>query len=77
MHGANLHFYCVDEVHVHKSAELIETHRDRAPGSRRQPLGVLITTADDGAPDTIYVRKRHTVSSSSRSASTRTPRRTA
>jgi phage terminase large subunit-like protein len=60
LHGANLHFYCVDEVHVHKSAELIETI-ETGTGSRRQPLGVLITTADDGAPDTIYVRKRHRV----------------
>lgn len=60
LHGANLHFYCVDEVHVHKSAELIETI-ETGTGSRRQPLGVLITTADDGAPDTIYVRKRNRV----------------
>jgi phage terminase large subunit-like protein len=60
MHGANLHFYCVDEVHVHKSAELIETI-ETGTGSRRQPLGVLITTADDGAPDTVYVRKRHRI----------------
>jgi phage terminase large subunit-like protein len=60
LHGANLHFYCVDEVHVHKSADLIETI-ETGTGSRRQPLGVLITTADDGAPDTIYVRKRHRV----------------
>lgn len=60
LHGANLHFYCVDEVHVHKSPDLIETI-ETGTGSRRQPLGVLITTADEGKPDTIYVRKRHRI----------------
>lgn len=57
LHGANLHFYVVDEVHVHKSPELIEAI-ETGTGSRSQPLGVLITTADAGAPDTIYARKR-------------------
>jgi phage terminase large subunit-like protein len=60
MHGANLHFYCVDEVHVHKSPELIETI-ETGTGSRTQPLGVLITTADEGKPDTVYVRKRNRI----------------
>jgi phage terminase large subunit-like protein len=60
MHGANLHFYCVDELHVHKSPELVETI-ETGTGSRRQPLGVLITTADEGRPDTIYVRKRNRI----------------
>jgi phage terminase large subunit-like protein len=59
-HGANLHFYCVDEVHVHKSPDLIETI-ETGTGSRTQPLGVLITTADEGAPDTVYVRKRNRI----------------
>lgn len=56
-HGANLHFYCVDEVHVHANPELIETI-ETGTGSRTQPLGMLITTADEGKPNTIYVRKR-------------------
>lgn len=57
LHGANLHFYCVDEVHVHRSPDLIEAI-ETGTGSRSQPLGVLITTADDGKPDTVYIRKR-------------------
>jgi phage terminase large subunit-like protein len=56
-HGANLHGYIVDELHVHKSPDLVET-LETGTGSRRQPLGVMITTADDGKPDTIYARKR-------------------
>jgi phage terminase large subunit-like protein len=55
--GANLHGYCVDEIHVHKTPDLIEAI-ETGTGSRSQPLGFLITTADDGRPDTIYVRKR-------------------
>jgi phage terminase large subunit-like protein len=60
LHGANLHFYCADEVHVHKTPDLIEAI-ETGTGSRSQPLGVLITTADDGKPDTVYVRKRDRV----------------
>lgn len=56
-HGANIHFGCVDELHVHKNPDLVEAI-ETGTGSRRQPLIVLITTADDGKPGTIYVRKR-------------------
>jgi phage terminase large subunit-like protein len=58
--GANIHFYCVDEIHVHKSPDLIEAI-ETGTGSRSQPLGFLITTADDGKPDTMYVRKRQRI----------------
>lgn len=59
-HGANLHGGIVDELHVHKTADLVEAI-ETGTGSRRQPLIVFITTADDGRPATIYARKRHRV----------------
>jgi phage terminase large subunit-like protein len=56
-HGANLHSGIVDELHVHKSPELVETI-ETGTGSRRQPLIAMITTADAGGQNTIYARKR-------------------
>jgi phage terminase large subunit-like protein len=56
-HGANLHGAIIDELHEHKTPELVETI-ETGTGSRRQPLVVIITTADDGKPETIYARKR-------------------
>jgi phage terminase large subunit-like protein len=56
-HGANLHFVCVDELHVHKTPDMVET-LETGTGSRRQPLVGIITTADSGKQGTIYARKR-------------------
>lgn len=56
-HGANIHGAVIDELHVHKSAELVEAI-ETGTGSRDQPLIAFITTADDGKPGTIYERKR-------------------
>lgn len=56
-HGANIHFGAIDELHVHKKPDLVEAI-ETGTGSRAQPLIALITTADEGKPDTIYVRKR-------------------
>jgi phage terminase large subunit-like protein len=56
-HGANIHCGVVDELHVHKTAEMVETI-ETGTGSRDQPLIAYITTADDGTPATIYARKR-------------------
>lgn len=56
-HGANLHGAVVDELHIHKSAEMVET-LETGTGSRDQPLVAFITTADDGKPASIYDRKR-------------------
>lgn len=56
-HGANIHCSIVDELHVHKTADLVETI-ETGRGSRTQPLSVIITTADSGKPGTIYARKR-------------------
>jgi phage terminase large subunit-like protein len=59
-HGANLHCAVVDELHVHKSPDLVET-LETGTGSRDQPLVACITTADDGKPGTIYARKRRRI----------------
>ncbi|TYP82062.1 terminase large subunit [Blastococcus xanthinilyticus] len=56
-HGANIHCAVIDELHVHKSADMVET-LETGTGSRDQPLVATITTADDGRPNTIYARKR-------------------
>lgn len=64
-HGANLHGGIVDELHVHKTPDLVETI-ETGTGSRRQPLIVCITTADSGKRGTIYARKRHYVEQLSR-----------
>jgi phage terminase large subunit-like protein len=59
-HGANIHCGLVDELHVHKTAELVDAI-ETGTGSRDEPLIVFITTADDGKPGTIYARKRDRV----------------
>ncbi|WP_078889764.1 terminase large subunit [Streptomyces sp. NRRL S-1813] len=56
-HGANLHNAIIDELHEHKTPELVETI-ETGTGSRRQPLIVIITTADAGKKESIYGRKR-------------------
>lgn len=59
-HGGNVHGAIVDELHVHKTADLVEAI-ETGTGSRDQPLIVIITTADAGKPNTIYARKRERV----------------
>jgi phage terminase large subunit-like protein len=56
-HGANLHGSIIDELHLHKTPDLVDA-LETGTGSRRQPLIVKITTADDGKPDTVYARTR-------------------
>lgn len=56
-HGANLHGAIIDELHVHKTPDLVEA-LETGTGSRAQPLITMITTADAGKPNTIYARKR-------------------
>lgn len=58
--GANLHGGIIDELHVHKSPELVEAI-ETSTGSRSQPLIVTITTADEGKPNTIYARRRERI----------------
>lgn len=60
LHGGNLHGGIIDELHAHKSPDLVETI-ETGTGSRAQPLVAIITTADDGRTGTIYARKRQYV----------------
>lgn len=57
LHGASVHGAVVDELHVHKTPDLLEV-LETGTGSRRQPLIAIITTADDGRTDSIYARRR-------------------
>lgn len=59
-HGANIHGAIIDELHVHKTPDLVDTI-ESGTGSREQPLVVIITTADAGRPNTVYARKRRYV----------------
>lgn len=56
-HGADLHGGIVDELHLHKTYDLVEAI-ETGTGSRSQPLIVFITTADAGKRHTPYDRKR-------------------
>ena len=56
-HGANIHGAIIDELHVHKTPDLVEAI-ETGTGSRDQPLIAMITTADEGKPNTVYARKR-------------------
>lgn len=57
LHGANIHGAVIDELHVHKTRTLVEAV-ETGTGARRQPLIVIITTADDGRQATVYAEKR-------------------
>jgi phage terminase large subunit-like protein len=66
-HGLNLHCGIVDELHEHKSPELVETI-ESGTGSRRQPLIFIITTADAGSRTSVYHRKRERIEQLTRGA---------
>lgn len=59
-HGANIHCAIIDELHEHKTPELVETI-ETGTGSRRQPLVAIITTADSGKRESVYDRKRQRI----------------
>jgi phage terminase large subunit-like protein len=65
--GANVHFGGIDELHVHKTPDLVEAI-ETGTGARRQPLIGIITTADSGKKNTIYSRKREYVEQLARGA---------
>jgi len=44
-HGLNLSGYVIDELHAQKDDSLVEA-LETGTGSRRQPLGIVLTTAD-------------------------------
>lgn len=56
-HGANVHCGLVDELHVHKSPDLLEAI-ESGTGARTQPLVFIITTADDGQTTSVYAQRR-------------------
>lgn len=66
-HGADLHGWIVDELHLHKTMGLIEA-LETGTGSREQPLGLFITTADSGRRHTPYDTKREYVEKLARGA---------
>ena len=55
--GANVHGAIVDELHVHKTAEVLDAV-ESGTGARDQPLVIIITTTDDGRPASVYSQKR-------------------
>lgn len=57
LHGANVHASIVDEIHVHKTPDLIDA-LETGVGSRSQPLNISITTADDGKIESPYAHRR-------------------
>ncbi len=57
LHGANVHGAVVDELHVHKSPEVLDAV-ESGTGARSQPLVIIITTADAGDMTTVYARER-------------------
>lgn len=66
-HGRDLHGGIVDEVHLHKSPDLIEAI-ETGTGSRIQPLILFITTADAGRRHTPYDEKRTRIEKLARGA---------
>jgi len=52
-HGLNVSGAVIDEVHVHKSRDLIDAITT-GTGARDQPLVLYITTADNGGEGSIY-----------------------
>lgn len=57
LQGTNPNGYIADEMHVHKDLSVIDA-LESGTGARDQPLGFIITTADDGGQLTPYAQKR-------------------
>jgi phage terminase large subunit-like protein len=55
-HGLNVSGAVIDEVHVHKTRDLIDAI-ETGTGAREQPLVIFITTADEGDDFSIYGEK--------------------
>lgn len=60
LQGSNPSAYIVDEMHVHKSMDVIDA-LESGTGARDQPLGLIITTADAGGQLTPYAQRREHV----------------
>ena len=57
LQGTNPNGFIVDELHVHKSPDVIDA-LESGVGARSQPLGLIITTADAGNELTVYAIRR-------------------
>jgi len=57
LHGANVHAAGIDELHAHKNGSVVEAV-ETGTVARSQPLVLIITTADDGKPESVYAHKR-------------------
>jgi phage terminase large subunit-like protein len=67
LHGANVHAAVIDELHVHKTPDVVDAV-ESGTGARSQPLIITITTADDGRPDSVYAHKREYIERLARGA---------
>jgi phage terminase large subunit-like protein len=56
MDGLNPHCVIIDELHKHKTRALLDV-MDTALGARRQPLILIITTAGDDSPESVYAQE--------------------
>lgn len=54
--GLNPHGVLIDELHKHKTRALLDV-LDTALGARRQPLLIIITTAGDDSPESVYAQE--------------------
>lgn len=57
IHGSNVHGAIVDELHIHKKPDVLDAV-ESGTGARDQPLVIIITTPDDGRPNSVYAAKR-------------------
>lgn len=60
LQGTNPNGYIADEMHVHKDTSVIDA-LESGTGAREQPLGFIITTADDGRRNSPYSIHRERV----------------
>ncbi|MCI1673151.1 MAG: terminase large subunit [Bifidobacterium tibiigranuli] len=60
LQGTNPSGYIVDEMHVHRDSTVIDA-LESGTGAREQPLGLIITTADDGKMHSPYSQHRDRV----------------
>lgn len=62
IHGSNPNGAVVDELHVHKSPDVLEAV-ESGMSAREQPLTIIITTADAGGVETVYAQQRNMLES--------------
>ncbi len=62
LHGANISGAIIDELHVHKTRDLVDVI-ESGTGSRDQPLVLTITTADEDVSGSIYDEKHKYIKS--------------